>query len=52
MAVPLCVEAYRKCRTLEECDTTILFPELTPEMARQLSWGQLPNVAIEIKSAT
>ena len=52
MAAPLCIQACRKCHTLEECGTSISFADLTPEMARQLSWGKLPNVAIEIKEGS
>ncbi len=52
ITAPLLAQASHKCHELEEWSDIIPFAELTPEMSRQLSWGKLPNVAIEVKAGS
>ena len=52
ITTPLLAQASHKSHTLEECSTFVAFEDLTPEMSRQLFWGELPNMAIEVKAGS
>lgn len=52
LAAPMCVQASRSVYDLEECSQIIPLREVTSEISRQLSWGQIPNVAIAIEEGT
>jgi hypothetical protein len=49
VASPLLVQASKKRVTLDECSQVISFSDVTSEISRQLSLGELPNVALVIK---
>ena len=52
ITAPLLAQTSHKCHELEEWSEIIPFADLTPEISRQLSWGKLPNVAIEVKAGS